>query len=81
MKETWRDHGVRGFYRGIVASYYGISETVVHFVIYEKIKAKLRESKELRGDHDPSHCSFFEYMAAGACSKTTATCLAYPHGK
>lgn len=33
--------GIAGFYRGITASYYGISETVIHFVVYEFIKAKL----------------------------------------
>lgn len=33
--------GIGGFYRGITASYYGISETVIHFVVYESIKAQL----------------------------------------
>lgn len=34
-------NGLRGFYKGITASYFGISETVVHFVIYETLKRKL----------------------------------------
>ncbi len=33
------------FYRGMSASYAGISETVIHFVIYESIKRRLLEAK------------------------------------
>ncbi|KAB0347048.1 hypothetical protein FD754_011905, partial [Muntiacus muntjak] len=37
--------GLRGFYRGMSASYAGISETVIHFAIYENIKQNLLEYK------------------------------------
>ena len=37
--------GIVGFYKGLTASYYGISETVIHFVIYEAVKAKLQERR------------------------------------
>ena len=82
IKDTYSSRGIRGFYRGITASYYGIAETVVHFVIYEKIKSKLRERKELQGlDSDTKGgVDFLEFMAAGAVSKSTATIIAYPHG-
>ena len=70
-----------GFYRGITASYYGIAETIIHFVIYESIKAKLCE---LRGEDlyadERSPINFLEFMCAGAVSKTIATFFAYPHG-
>ena len=33
--------GIRGFWRGVTASYWGISETVIHFVIYEYLKSQL----------------------------------------
>jgi len=83
IREVYRSEGVRGFYKGITASYYGISETVIHFVIYEGIKAKLREMKgrhTLEDDFDDrSAFDFVEFMAAGATSKTIATCVAYPH--
>ena len=35
-------------------------------------------------DHDDDDCSsadFLRFMAAGATSKTIATCIAYPHGE
>lgn len=76
--------GIKGFYKGITASYFGISETVVHFVIYEAIKARLIAARV--GLNDPedntkSSKDFLEFMMAGAVSKTVASCIAYPHGK
>ncbi|XP_011051031.1 PREDICTED: solute carrier family 25 member 36-A-like, partial [Acromyrmex echinatior] len=41
MRRIYRQSGILGFYKGIVASYIGISETVIHFVIYEAVKAWL----------------------------------------
>uniref|UniRef100_A0A8D0G5M1 Solute carrier family 25 member 36 n=1 Tax=Sphenodon punctatus TaxID=8508 RepID=A0A8D0G5M1_SPHPU len=45
VRKVYQSDGIRGFYRGMSASYAGISETVIHFVIYESIKRKLLESK------------------------------------
>ena len=45
IKRIYETNGLRGFYKGITASYFGISETVVHFVIYEALKKKLVSSK------------------------------------
>ncbi|KAA8587677.1 hypothetical protein FQN60_016539 [Etheostoma spectabile] len=45
VRRVYQMDGLRGFYRGMSASYAGISETVIHFVIYESIKRKLMESK------------------------------------
>lgn len=76
--------GIKGFYKGITASYWGISETVVHFVIYEAIKAHLltRRSRMCsRRDDEKTSRDFLEFMMAGAVSKTVASCIAYPHGK
>lgn len=41
IRKIYRKSGISGFYKGITASYAGISETVVHFVIYEALKAKI----------------------------------------
>ncbi|KAK2157599.1 hypothetical protein LSH36_188g05004 [Paralvinella palmiformis] len=80
IRQVYRKHGIVGFYKGITASYYGISETVIHFVIYEGIKAKLREVKgQCIGEEERGAIDFIEFMAAGATSKTIATCIAYPH--
>ena len=47
IKGIYRSNGLRGFYKGITASYFGISETVVHFVIYETLKRKLVSTNKL----------------------------------
>ncbi|XP_058806151.1 mitochondrial carrier protein Rim2 [Phymastichus coffea] len=82
IRRVYQQSGILGFYKGIVASYFGISETVVHFVIYEAIKAWLIEHRERipsADDHSKTSRDFVEFMAAGALSKTVASCVAYPH--
>lgn len=80
---VYRTEGLRGFYRGVTASYAGVSETIIHFVIYEALKKELRSSQH---SHSPSptlppNNDFFGLMGAAAVSKTCATCIAYPHGE
>lgn len=81
IKDVYNSKGIRGFYKGITASYFGISETMIHFVIYEFLKAKLKKCREdINYCHeDKSTRDFMEFMLAGATSKTCASTLAYPH--
>ncbi|XP_074857888.1 solute carrier family 25 member 33-like [Carettochelys insculpta] len=79
---VYRTEGLRGFYRGISASYAGVSETVIHFVIYEALKQRLREQRPFLPSIfalAPTSHDFFGLMAAAAISKTCASCIAYPH--
>ncbi|XP_035218598.1 mitochondrial carrier protein Rim2-like [Stegodyphus dumicola] len=81
IKDIYNSKGILGFYKGITASYFGISETIIHFVIYEFIKAKLHE-RRLKNPYQTDRKStrdFVEFMCAGAISKTCASCIAYPH--
>ena len=85
VRRVYQMDGLRGFYRGMSASYAGISETVIHFVIYESIKRKLLESKAHTSmdEEDESvkdASDFVGMMLAAATSKTCATSIAYPHG-
>ena len=75
-KSIYRESGLFGFYKGITASYFGISETILHFVTYEFIKSKLNQ----RFANSDSQSRFLQSMAAGAVSKTFASIIAYPHG-
>ncbi|CAH4030168.1 mitochondrial carrier protein Rim2 [Pieris rapae] len=81
IKRIYAKHGIKGFYKGITASYMGISETVVHFVLYEGVKARLMAARSKDGvvSDTRSPRDFLEFMAAGAFSKTIASCIAYPH--
>lgn len=74
----WRTSGFRGFYKGISASYIGISETIIHFVLYEFFKSLMTQ----RRLHDPDNFDrwrFLGFMLASAVSKSCACAIAYPH--
>jgi len=71
IKETLRNEGIAGFYRGLSASYMGASETIVYFVIYERLKQVMSAHD---GDLHPQH-----YACGAFCAKTVATISFYPH--
>jgi len=71
IKETFRNEGVAGFYRGLSASYVGASETIVYFVIYEKLKQIMSENER--------DLNAFHYACGAFCAKTVATVSFYPH--
>lgn len=80
----YREAGLAGFYKGITASYFGISETIIHFVIYEYLKTELQErsyKSKATGSDGNGASNFLQFMIAGATSKTFASIVAYPHGK
>lgn len=86
LRRVYQTEGLRGFYRGMSASYAGISETVIHFVIYESIKRRILEAKAAQHMDEEEETSkdasdFVGMMLAAATSKTCATSIAYPHGE
>ena len=78
MRSIYQERGIRGFWRGVSASAYGIIETVLHFVIYEKLKSKWTESQRRENDKKTVQ-DFLAMMVCGGVSKTVATTVAYPH--
>jgi len=76
------EQGFIGFYKGITASYFGITETAINFVLYECIKSNLARLRQRTDDTNapksPGNESI-DFVIAGAISKTVACCLAYPH--
>lgn len=81
IKNIYRTSGFTGFYKGLSASYVGISETIVHFVIYEFLKGQIKEKrlKDPYRDDKFDKYIFFQYMFASAISKSCACAIAYPH--
>lgn len=73
VRETLRTDGVGGFYRGLSASYIGSSETILYFVIYEKLK-KAMSTHAHGNDLHPRH-----YAAGAFFAKIIATVSCYPH--
>lgn len=81
VKQIWTTSGFSGFYKGITASYVGISETIVHFVIYEFFKAQIKQKRLQNPSNDDNFDKyiFFQYMFISAASKSCACAIAYPH--
>ncbi|XP_005986030.1 solute carrier family 25 member 33 [Latimeria chalumnae] len=81
-KYVYQTQGIRGFYRGLTASYAGISETIICFVIYESMKKHLKDvrlSSTATNVNQKGACDFLGLMFAAAFSKGCASCIAYPH--
>ncbi|CAI8031342.1 Solute carrier family 25 member 36 [Geodia barretti] len=72
IKRIYNLDGLRGFYRGLTASYAGTLETAIHFVIYEHMKKVLSSNRQR--DLELTECMF-----AAAAAKMTASSLCYPH--
>ena len=85
IRRIHAEGGVKGFWKGLTASWWGISETMIHFVIYEYLKKCLAQRQERdrgrRRGEERTALDFMGFMACGAISKTCATCVAYPHGR
>ena len=81
IASIYKQYGFLGFYRGLSASYFGISETVIHFVIYEHAKKRLRVYRQHTGleKNLTGHNIFSDFMIAAGFSKTVASIIAYPH--
>lgn len=81
-RHVYQTEGIRGFYRGLTASYAGISETVICFAIYESLKKHLKAAPLAPPTNgtEKNSTNFFGLMAAAAVSKGCASCIAYPHG-
>lgn len=79
IRRIHAEGGIFSFWKGLTASWWGISETVIHFVIYEFLKKCLAEHQNKKKDAEKTALDFVGFMACGATSKTCATCVAYPH--
>lgn len=79
---VYKTEGVRGFYRGLTASYAGISETMICFLIYETLKKHLARNQfsSPNSQNEKGASDFLRLMMAAAFSKGCASCVAYPHG-
>eukprot|EP00297_Palpitomonas_bilix_P007359 CAMPEP_0113888746 /NCGR_PEP_ID=MMETSP0780_2-20120614/13056_1 /TAXON_ID=652834 /ORGANISM="Palpitomonas bilix" /LENGTH=414 /DNA_ID=CAMNT_0000877655 /DNA_START=213 /DNA_END=1457 /DNA_ORIENTATION=- /assembly_acc=CAM_ASM_000599 len=47
IKTVYKEEGIRGFYKGLAASYLGIIENVIQFTLYEFFKKGLAERKQM----------------------------------
>lgn len=86
VKQTVRHEGIRGLYRGLSASYLGVTESTLQWVLYERMKLSLarREARRLANPkHQPSFIDqaeeFGGKFTAAAVAKFFAAVVTYPH--
>ncbi|KAA8494193.1 Solute carrier family 25 member 36 [Porphyridium purpureum] len=92
IRTIWRTEGISGFFRGLSASYWGVSEGAIHFVVYEKLKKAIHARNAKRalaqdasaaggasGTASPSSVTSLEYLVTAGMSKLLASALTYPH--
>jgi len=79
----FREEGVKGFYKGIQASYWGCTEGAVQFLLYEQFKTRLLKKENakraLRGLPPTKELSHMTYFWSAAAAKMFASVFTYPH--
>ena len=83
--QTVRKEGIRGLYRGMSASYLGVSESTLQWVLYEQMKLYLsrRESRLVASGIEPTFwdqsISWGGKIGAAGSAKFFAAMITYPH--
>ena len=74
IKKIMREEGIRGFYKGLSASYLGVTETTIQWVLYERLK-KLNSAIEGQG----VVLQWLGMLGSAGSAKFVATVITYPH--
>lgn len=86
IKQTLRHEGIRGLYKGLSASYLGVTESSLQWVMYEQMKMILARRQAVK-KADPAHTYTFwddaelwggRVVSAGM-AKLVAAAATYPH--
>lgn len=73
VRKIYQTEGMRAFYRGMSASYLGITESVLQFVMYDKLKRTMQDQT----GSDALAPSV--YLATASVAKLIAAAATYPH--
>lgn len=85
IRQTFRNEGIKGFYRGLTASYLGVTESTLQWVLYEQMKIALknRETRMLASGRDPDTwdkvLGWSGKVGAAGIAKFFAALVTYPH--
>lgn len=84
-RQVIRQEGIRGLYRGLSASYLGVTESTLQWVLYERMKRYLARRKELiveSGRQETVWDGFVDWsgkLGAAGSAKLVAAIITYPH--
>ncbi|PSS03333.1 hypothetical protein PHLCEN_2v4007 [Hermanssonia centrifuga] len=74
ITQIMRDEGVRGFYKGLSASYLGVTEGTIQWVLYEHLK-RLTANIEGQG----GAMEWAGLLGSAGTAKCVASLITYPH--
>ncbi|KAH9893589.1 mitochondrial carrier [Cubamyces lactineus] len=74
IKKILREEGVRGFYKGLSASYLGVTEGTIQWVLYERLK-RLTAGTEGKGGVQ----EWLGMLGSAGTAKCVASLITYPH--
>ncbi|KAG0197054.1 hypothetical protein BGX28_009436 [Mortierella sp. GBA30] len=85
-----KSEGIRGMYRGLSASYLGVAEGTIQWVIYEQLKTALAERRRVANmNRDSSSKGYVvggkdieewvDFLGAAGAAKFVASAITYPH--
>lgn len=74
IQEILRTEGVRGMYKGLSASYLGVTEGTIQWTLYERLK-------RLTGgiDHRNGVAGWLGMLGSAGMAKCVASLITYPH--
>jgi len=76
IKTIFRNEGIRGFYKGLSASYLGVTEGTIQWVLYERLK-KLSVATE--GTSGGILSQWAGMLGSAGTAKLVASLITYPH--
>lgn len=85
IRQVIRGEGIRGLYKGMSASYLGVTESTLQWVLYEQMKTSLAErEKRIIADGRPKTwwdrtVEWTGNIGAAGSAKLVATLATYPH--
>jgi solute carrier family 25 folate transporter 32 len=74
MKNIYIQEGIRAFYKGLLASFLGLSHVAIQFPLYEYLK---KSARERQGGIQKEGA--FDLIFASLCAKIVAMLVTYPH--
>eukprot|EP01095_Lingulamoeba_sp_RSL-Kostka_P007322 TRINITY_DN2319_c0_g1_i1.p1 TRINITY_DN2319_c0_g1~~TRINITY_DN2319_c0_g1_i1.p1 ORF type:complete len:316 (+),score=74.06 TRINITY_DN2319_c0_g1_i1:78-1025(+) len=82
FRSIYQKEGIKGLYKGLVPSLFGVTHGSIQFVIYEEMKhlfVKFNNKNNInqKTDYD---LSFIQGLISGGLSKIAATTATYPYG-
>ncbi|KAF9442247.1 mitochondrial carrier [Macrolepiota fuliginosa MF-IS2] len=73
IQKILREEGIKGFYKGLSASYLGVTEGTIQWVLYERLK------KMTAGAEKGSATEWLGMLGSAGTAKCVAALVSYPH--